>query len=129
MSLPFPTLEDPSRLSREQAEELQLKLASDIRIESLAGPVSTICGVDCAYSRDDSLIYAAAVLLTAADLSVIATAHAVRACTVPYVPGLLGFREAPASVQAIRALPSIPDLVMCDGHGVAHPRWRICPVR
>jgi deoxyribonuclease V len=122
MDVPFSAIEDQGKLSREEAEELQLKLAFQVRIERLVGPVSTICGVDCAYSRDDSRIYAAAILLSTSDLSVLATADVVRECAFPYLPGLLGFREGPASVRAIRALSTVPDIVMCDGHGVAHPR-------
>jgi len=40
----------------------------------------------------------------------------------PYVPGLLSFREAPAVIEAVRRLSEPPDLLMCDGQGVAHPR-------
>jgi len=45
-----------------------------------------------------------------------------RPCTFPYVPGLLSFREAPATVEAVEKLHRRPDLLMCDGQGLAHPR-------
>jgi len=67
-------------------------------------------------------VYAAAVLLSGTDLSVLDSACAKRQCTLSYVSGMLGFREEPVSVQAIRGLPMAPYLVLCDGHGVAHPR-------
>ena len=47
---------------------------------------------------------------------------ATRRVSFPYVPGLLSFREAPAVLQALRKLRRAPDAVMCDGHGLAHPR-------
>jgi deoxyribonuclease V len=40
----------------------------------------------------------------------------------PYVPGLLSFREIPAILEALDRLHQAPDLLLCDGQGLAHPR-------
>ena len=40
----------------------------------------------------------------------------------PYVPGLFAFRELPALVEALERLTVTPDLLVCDGYGLAHPR-------
>jgi deoxyribonuclease V len=53
------------------------------------------------------------------ELARIAVAHAVR---FPYVPGLLAFRELPLILAAIRSLSQLPDLLLVDGQGIAHPR-------
>jgi deoxyribonuclease V len=43
-------------------------------------------------------------------------------CRFPYVPGLLSFRELPAVLRALRMLRTVPDVVLCDAQGRAHPR-------
>jgi len=105
-----------------EAIRLQRRLASLVRCEPLAGAVRTVGGVDCAFLSAGERIIAAVVLLDARTMDVLAERHVVQPCRFPYVPGLLSFREAPAVIAAVRALPHKPDLLMCDGQGVAHPR-------
>ena len=45
-----------------------------------------------------------------------------RPAPFPYVPGYLSFREVPAVAAAFEALRTKPDLLLCDGQGIAHPR-------
>ena len=45
-----------------------------------------------------------------------------RPTSFPYVPGHLSFREVPAVLDALQQLTVAPDLLVCDGHGIAHPR-------
>ncbi|MCS0637985.1 endonuclease V [Streptomyces sp. LP05-1] len=81
-----------------------------------------VTGVDVAYDDDRDLVAAAAVVLDAGTLDVVAEATAVGRVAFPYVPGLLAFRELPAVLAALAALPAGPGLVVCDGYGRAHPR-------
>ena len=117
-------------ISPKEAIALQSALARQVRLEPLTRPVRTIAGVDCAFPGAGRFsgrwgkgrIIAAAVLLDAETMEVIAAAHDERPCAFPYVPGLLSFREAPAVIAAVGKLPERPDVVMCDGQGLAHPR-------
>ena len=108
-------------ISPAEAVTLQKKLASQVRIAPLEREVRTIAGVDCAFS-DDGDIIAAAVLCDARTMEILEGTSVRRRCRFPYIPGLLSFREAPAVIEAVRKLTSKPDLLMCDGQGVAHPR-------
>lgn len=107
-----------------QAIALQQALSQKVRVCPLARPVRTIAGVVCAFVGKDKII-AAAVLLDARTLEIIARSDTTRACTFPYVPGLLSFREAPAILDVLGNLAktsAAPDLLMIDGQGLAHPR-------
>jgi len=116
------TVEHRWDLSPREAIALQRELAGRVCHTPLAGAVRTVGGVDCAFLAGGRQIVAAAVLMDAADLAVIARAYAVAAVPMPYVPGLLSFREAPTELEAIGQLPERPDLLLVDGAGVAHPR-------
>lgn len=85
-------------------------------------PGTLVAGVDVAYDDERDLVAAAAVLLDAATVTVADRATARGHVSFPYVPGLLAFREIPPVLQALRGLRREPDLVVCDGYGLAHPR-------
>ena len=82
--------------------------------------VRTVAGLDVAYA--DDRLAAAAVVLDADTLDVVEEATVLDRPTFPYVPGLFAFRELPALVAALRRLSVTPDLLVCDGHGLAHPK-------
>ena len=55
-------------------------------------------------------------------LELIDRAGVVAEATFPYLPGLLSFREAPPVIEAFGRLSTRPDILLCDGQGIAHPR-------
>jgi len=93
---------------------------------SLAGavpdPLRRIAGLDVAYAVDDSRVAGAVTVLDADTLDVIETATVLRPVEFPYVPGLLAFREIPALLDCLAELTHVPDVLVCDGYGLAHPR-------
>nr|WP_245996961.1 endonuclease V [Nocardia pseudobrasiliensis] len=109
--LPFQWLADRPRL-RELMEP---------RISSGPATFQTVAGIDSAYDEDSNVV-TAVVVLDATTLETVDTATARGRVTFPYVPGLLAFRELPATIAALERLGTTPDLLLCDGQGIAHPR-------
>jgi deoxyribonuclease V len=102
---------------------LQRALAGQVRLVSrLPQPVTTVAGVDVSYAKHGNLFFAAVVVLELPSLELIDQAHAVARVDFPYVPGLLSFRELPVVLDAFQKLNMIPDVVLVDGQGIAHPR-------
>ncbi|MGK7867473.1 endonuclease V [Falsiroseomonas sp. E2-1-a20] len=107
-----------------EARRRQPELAAQVVARDALGPVRLLGGADASTLRFDSTrtVHAGLVTLDAASLAQTAEAGATGSGGLPYIPGLLGFREVPVLVRAFRALPERPDLILVDGHGLAHPR-------
>jgi deoxyribonuclease V len=92
------------------------------RVIVATGPRSpaAVAGLDVAYDGDR--LAAAVVVLDPNDLSVLDTAVVTGEPAFPYVPGLFAFREVPSLLDALDRLTVRPDVLVCDGHGMAHPR-------
>ncbi|HET8728776.1 MAG TPA: deoxyribonuclease V [Alphaproteobacteria bacterium] len=110
--------------SLKAASELQRRMAGRVLDDDAFGPVRCLGGADVSQNRWDpeKMIHAAIVVLDLPTLRLAASAGTTARARFPYVPGFLGFREAPSLVEAWRALPAPPDLLFVDGHGLSHPR-------
>ncbi|MFD3314636.1 endonuclease V [Streptomyces sp. NPDC058694] len=110
--------------TEDQARAVQDELRGRVVLDEPGPPPGTgrVTGVDVAYDDERDVVVAAAVVLDASTLDVVAESTAVGQVPFPYVPGLLAFREIPAVLAALEALPCAPGLVVCDGYGLAHPR-------
>jgi deoxyribonuclease V len=109
-------------LTPRSAIAVQRRLASMVSMAPNRNTLRFVAGLDAAFSQDGTNCLAGVVLWDALKHCVIEQHTAVRPVRFPYVPGLLSFREAPALLAALRKLRQIPDLLLCDGQGRAHPR-------
>jgi len=109
-------------LTPRAAIALQHRLRS--RVVRLGRPrqVRTVAGTDVGFEGGGGIARAAVAVLSFPRLELVDWAVARRPARFPYVPGLLSFRELPALLAALERLRVSPDLILCDGHGLAHPR-------
>ena len=112
----------PWTVSFEQAREIQLELRDRVIRRDRHGPIRTVAGVDVGLTGDRQFARAAVSVLSFPELTPVAAAVARRKMRFPYVPGYLSFREIPAVLAALDKLSCLPDLILCDGQGTAHPR-------
>ncbi len=105
-----------------EAQAQQTALRSQVSLADGFGEIKTIAGLDLSYSEERGEGYAVVVVLSFPALEVLEAQYATAAPPMPYIPGLLSFRESPVALEAFRQLQTVPDLLMTDGAGRAHPR-------
>ena len=105
-----------------EARAIQESLRGRVIAEDRFGPVNTVAGVDVGFEKNGTVTRAAVVVLGFPGLQPREQAIARQPTRFPYVPGFLSFREAPAVLDALEKLMTKPDLLLCDGQGLAHPR-------
>lgn len=110
----------PWDVSPEEAKQIQHRLASEVTETPLPDEVETVAGVDVSI-RDDTA-QAAIAVLQLPGLERVDQAVYRGEVPFPYVPGLLSFRETPPVLAALEQLAALPDVLMTDSHGLAHPR-------
>jgi deoxyribonuclease V len=114
------TIEWPADVAGARA--IQEALHARVVREDRLGPVHTVAGIDVGFEESGRITRAAVVLLAFPGLEPVAQAISRSPTRFPYVPGYLSFRELPAVLEALEQLAVLPDLILCDGQGVAHPR-------
>ena len=113
----------PWNVTPQEAVQIQRTLRVQVRAQDdFAGPLRSVAAIDVSYDRRSPWLFAGVVVLGLPGLEVIAQAAIRARASFPYVPGLLSFREAPPALEAWRRLAVRPDCLICDGHGIAHPR-------
>ncbi len=105
-----------------QAVAIQRELRERVIVRDDFGELRRVAGVDVGFEEGGTITRAAVVVLRLPGLAQVEHAVARQPTRFPYVPGLLSFREVPAVVEALNCLSAVPDLLLCDGQGYAHPR-------
>lgn len=114
-------------LAPKDAIALQKGLAGCIERKDRLAEVRHLAGVDIGFEQGGEITRAAVVVLAwppdaDGEISVVERVVHREPTRMPYIPGLLSFREVPAALAAFDRLSVRPDLVMVDGQGIAHPR-------
>ncbi|MAT66029.1 MAG: deoxyribonuclease V [Gammaproteobacteria bacterium] len=112
----------PWAVSPALARGIQTELAREVIREDRLGPVRRVAGVDIGFEAGGRTTRAAVAVLDFPALTLREHLLLKRPTRFPYIPGLLSFREVPALLEALSGLRNAPDLILCDGQGLAHPR-------
>lgn len=130
MTLARPEFAPDPNLSREATEALQEDIATeatfddqlpsdvDLARSEEIGDIPLIAGVDQAFLDDRAI--SGIVLLRGPE--VVERVHAITDVEIPYIPGLLSFREGGSILAAFERLSRRPDVVLFDGSGRIHFR-------
>ncbi len=109
-------------VSCSKARLIQESLRGCVVLRDGFANIEYVAGVDVGFECNNTVTRAAVVVLSYSTLEVVERVLFKCPTTFPYVPGLLSFREIPAVLGAIQKLSIIPDILLCDGQGIAHPK-------
>lgn len=105
-----------------QARAIQNEWRHRVITTDQLGQIHTVAGLDVGFEDGGQTSRAAVVVLDFPTLAVREKQLVRQPTRLPYIPGLLSFREVPALLAALQKLTIQPDLLLCDGQGLAHPR-------
>jgi deoxyribonuclease V len=105
-----------------EAVRIQESLRDQVVVKGFEGQIHHIVGLDASYAKGSRMVWAGAVVLDFPSLVKKEEQWTQKEVSFPYIPGLLSFREIPVLIEVIRRITLEPDLIFCDGQGIAHPR-------
>ena len=116
------TIEHNWDVDPKEAKKIQEELRGALKAVPLPKHIKYIAGADVSFNKFEKDVYAGIIVLTYPDLVPVEHAVVKTEVNFPYIPGYLSFREIPPLMQCWELLETKPDLVVVDGHGIAHPR-------
>ena len=109
-------------MTPEEAKAQQTAMRRLVSLEDGFGVVKTVGGVDLSLNEEKNEGHAIVVVLSFPDFRVIEARYATAPLLMPYISGLLSFRESPVALKAFAQVQTRPDIIFVDGQGQAHPR-------
>jgi deoxyribonuclease V len=109
-------------MTTKSAAKKQAALASKVVEAPMPRNVRYVAGVDVAVAPDRETLIAGVVIYDRRSRKIVERVSARKTVLFPYVPGFLSFREAPPVLSAFRELNQVPDAILFDAQGIAHPR-------
>jgi len=106
----------------DEAIAYQKKLRSRVVEINSFKRIKTVAGIDLAIFKKEKKIVCGIIVFSYPELEIIEKFYSVSNEIFPYIPTLLAFREGPAILETFEKITIKPDLLMLDGHGLAHPR-------
>jgi deoxyribonuclease V len=112
------------KVGTSEASKIQIDLKEKIVLNSDTdfSTIQTIAAADVSCNKFETILYTAVVVVRYSDLQVLNSYTGINSTSFPYIPGFLSFREAPAVLDIFKELSEPPDVLICDGQGIAHPR-------
>jgi len=112
----------PWNVTYKEAIKIQKNLKDKVILQKIDKKIKYVAGLDVSYARGSNIMWAGVVVLDFPSLNKAEERWSQKKVSFPYIPGLLSFREVPALIDALRKMEIEPDLIFCDGQGIAHPR-------
>ena len=111
------------KVKTQQALKIQKELANQVSHENCLGDdPQWIAGADISMTKGSQDAFAGIVVLNSKTLEIANEYFIKGKVDLPYIPGLLSFREAPLLLELFKKVSPAPQLVFFDGQGIAHPR-------
>ena len=120
--LMIPRFRSRWNLTPRQAVRVQERLRDRVEFSDRPGRIRYVAGADMAFDPETEEAFGGVIVYRFPDMEEVERRMARRKLRFPYVPGLLSFRETPILLAAFARLETVPDLILIDGHGRAHPR-------
>lgn len=115
-----PVITHPFDISLKQARDIQENLRKKVILRVNKLKPESVAGIDVAFRGN--VAYAVCDVFSYPELKLLEESTAIREVLLPYIPGFLSFREIPVIMDALLRIKFEPDVLICDGQGVAHPR-------